>query len=190
MRRLAPVGPLLRRRLCVPLLPPPSPPSPLSSRRPPFVADSDLLAPALADEDGCIAFWAVEDPDKPLSVRTVELTDVNVTDAESVRPSLWLCVSITSSRPPLTPQLPTEKLFDSGALDREPDAPRAPGGSTPRREPVFKLSWASFPDMAAVGALEAAGEVVSAETKAFAAREETVRGFLSGPAGHLTKCQS
>lgn len=30
--------------------------------------------------------WAVEDSDKPLSVRTVEKADVNVTDAESVRP--------------------------------------------------------------------------------------------------------
>lgn len=66
------------------------------------------------------------------------------------------------------------QLFDSGALDRDPDAP--PGqGVSPRREPIFKLSWASFPSAAAVAALEAEGEVVSDETKAFAARDETVR---------------
>lgn len=58
---------------------------------------ADLLNPK--DEDGCIAFWAVEDPDKPLSVRTVETNDVNVTDAESVRRR----AAGFAPRPPLTP---------------------------------------------------------------------------------------
>ncbi|KAF8910138.1 lethal giant larvae like, C-terminal-domain-containing protein [Gymnopilus junonius] len=56
--------------------------------------------------DGSIAFWAVEDDNKPLLVRTLDAVDVN--------------------------------LVDASALDQE--------ASGPLREPIFKLSWSSFPN--------------------------------------------
>lgn len=46
---------------------------------------SSALINATVDDDGCIAIWAVEDSDKPLSVRTITQEDVNITDAEEVR---------------------------------------------------------------------------------------------------------
>jgi syntaxin-binding protein 5 len=135
-----------------------------------------LISAAPTDEDGCIAFWAVEDLDKPLCVRTVETNDVNVTDAESVRRIQSQAACTTDLH--LAPSL---QLFDSGALDRDPDAPPGQSGLRPRREPIFKLSWASFPDAASLAALEATGEVVSDETKAFAIRDETVRSISPEP---------
>lgn len=45
----------------------------------------DGLVFAAGYDDGCIAIWSVDDFDKPLSVRTVDEEDVNVTNAESVR---------------------------------------------------------------------------------------------------------
>ncbi|KAJ7361454.1 WD40 containing snare-dependent exocytosis protein [Mycena albidolilacea] len=39
---------------------------------------------AVGYSDGCIAFWAVEDEDQPLLVRTVDTTNVNVADMEEL----------------------------------------------------------------------------------------------------------
>lgn len=44
----------------------------------------DGLVFAVGYNDGCIAIWAIEDADKPLSVRTLTTEDVNITDAEEV----------------------------------------------------------------------------------------------------------
>jgi syntaxin-binding protein 5 len=51
----------------------------------------DGLVFGVGHEDGCISIWSLEEPDKPLMVRTLTKEDVNITDAES--------------------------LFDAGALD-------------------------------------------------------------------------
>lgn len=80
----------------------------------------DGLVFAVGHEDGCIAIWALEDPDKPLMVRTIEKEDVNVTDAES--------------------------LFDAGALDTQVRGMRLSEQGHATREPIFKLTWVSFPD--------------------------------------------
>jgi hypothetical protein len=73
---------------------------------------------AVGYSDGSIAFWAVEDEDQPLLVRTTDEIDVNFVDGEKLEKSL--------------PQAHTEKA------------------STPpqyvEREPIFKLSWSSFPN--------------------------------------------
>lgn len=121
-------------------------------------------------EDGCLAFWALDDPDRPLLVRTIEREDVNITDAES--------------------------LFDSGALDSQ--ARRVAGEARPgEREPVFKLAWVSFPDEASLKALfaaqgtAAAGEPLTNATVEYADRGESVLVVLGGcvvgapPAIHL-----
>ncbi|KAJ9102613.1 hypothetical protein QFC19_004722 [Naganishia cerealis] len=116
-------------------------------------------------EDGCLTFWSLEDPDKPLLVRTIEREDVNVTDVES--------------------------LFDAGALDaqqqRGPAAAAAAAGGN-EREPVFKLAWTSFPDQAGLKTLLAAqgtsaaagGEPLTNATVEYAERGETVLVVLGG----------
>ena len=125
----------------------------------------DGLVFAVGYDDGCIAVWAVEDSDKPLSVRTVALEDVNVTDAES--------------------------LFESGILApvTEMNLP-GDGNGLPSafagREPIFKLVWAAYPDPPALKALiaaqgtEAAGEPLSTESREYAERGETTLVVLGG----------
>lgn len=141
----------------------------------------DGLVFAVGHDDGCIAIWAVEDSDKPLSVRTVILEDVNVTDAEAVsalfleRTTAAHCWLISSDK----------QLFESGVLDKQ-----EPSGKSMQvpigREPIFKLSWASFPDQATLKAIaaaegtEAAGEPVSAATYEYADRGETILVVLGG----------
>ncbi|KAG8950414.1 hypothetical protein FRC04_007429 [Tulasnella sp. 424] len=72
--------------------------------------------------DGCISFWAVEDDDRPLAVRTLSepfsFIDVNVPDPMA--------------------------LID----DPEDDAanPESPPRRQQQREPIFKLAWSGFPD--------------------------------------------
>lgn len=139
----------------------------------------DGLVFAVGHDDGCIVIWALEDTDKPLMVRTITQEDVNVTDAES--------------------------LFDAGALDdqtRKVDLHAVPvflGGdgheaaatvkakrTAEPREPIYKLSWASFPDQAAITALmaaqgaEGAGEPLSNATLEYANRSETLLIVLGG----------
>ena len=53
----------------------------MTYRRPPVTSMSIHSAGhffAVGYEDGCIAFWAVEDEDQPLQVRTLDDSDVNV----------------------------------------------------------------------------------------------------------------
>lgn len=131
----------------------------------------DGTAFVVGHEDGCLAFWALDDPDKPLLVRTIEREDVNVTDAES--------------------------LFDAGALDSQARRKGEAGERAGEREPIFKVSWVSFPDEASLKALlsaqgqPGAGEPVSGATIEYAERGESVLVVLGGcvvgaaPAIHL-----
>ena len=121
----------------------------------------DGLAFAVGHEDGCISIWAFADPDRPLMVRTISQEDVNVTDAES--------------------------LFDAGVLDnhgRETADPKS--GAVGVREPIFKLTWASFPDMPTIRNMTAAqgqgaqNDPPSAATIEYAERGETLLLVLGG----------
>lgn len=91
-------------------------------------------------------------------VRTLTKEDVNVTDAES--------------------------LFDSGALDSLSNNGKAP--EQPEREPIFKLTWASFPDTTALRTLiaaqgtDAAGEPLQNATVQYAEKGETMLVVLGG----------
>lgn len=121
----------------------------------------DGLVFAVGHEDGCITFWAYDDPDKPLLVRTLEAEDVNVTDAES--------------------------LLDAGALDNQLRKKDAEGNPVHQsREPIFKLAWASFPDAPSLKALiaaqgsDAAGEPLSNATVEYSERGETLLLVLGG----------
>lgn len=69
-----------------------------SFRFPSFRRSDSVFRLLSADNDGCIAIWALEDSDKPLSVRTVELEDVNITDAESVSRSSFNASTFPSLR--------------------------------------------------------------------------------------------
>lgn len=118
----------------------------------------DGLAFAVGHEDGCLSIWAFDDPDRPLMVRTITQEDVNMTDAES--------------------------LYDSGALSRSQmaDVEAKAGG----REPIFKLTWVSFPDGPSIRAMLAAQgpaaqqEPPSAATIEYAERGETLLMVLGG----------
>ncbi len=115
----------------------------------------DGLAFAVGHEDGCISIWAFDDPDRPLMVRTITQEDVNMTDAVS--------------------------LYDSGALSqsRQAAADAQAGG----REPIFKLTWVSFPDGPSIRAMMASqvpGERPSAATIEYAERGETLLMVLGG----------
>ena len=120
---------------------------------------------AVGHSDGCMAFWAHSDADKPLMVRTITHEDVNVTDAD--------------------------ELFSAGALDNQirPKVDPPSGGVSAisaNREPIFKLSWVSFPDAASLKALiaaqgtEAAGDPLSNATVEYAERGETLLLILGG----------
>lgn len=118
---------------------------------------------AAGHEDGCLAFWSLDDPDKPLLVRTIEREDVNVTDVES--------------------------LFDAGALEsgaRQQSGTGTGAGGGNEREPVFKIAWSSFPDQASLKTLlssqgtPGAGEPLTNATIEYAERGETVLVVLGG----------
>lgn len=67
--------------------------------------------------DGSIAFWAVDDEDRPLLVRTLEDIDVNIIDGEKLSEVLG------------------GEEGDSTSLKPAVEPP----------EPIFKLSWSGFP---------------------------------------------
>ncbi|KAF9270713.1 hypothetical protein L218DRAFT_1013731 [Marasmius fiardii PR-910] len=67
---------------------------------------------AVGYTDGCMAFWAVDDEDQPLLVRTLDNLDVNMIDADRL-----------------------DEHLNQGKVV-EPY----------QREPIFKLSWCSFPN--------------------------------------------
>ncbi|ORX37991.1 lethal giant larvae like, C-terminal-domain-containing protein [Kockovaella imperatae] len=124
----------------------------------------DGLLFAVGHSDGCMAFWAYAEPDKPLMVRTITHEDVNVTDAD--------------------------ELFSAGVLDsqiRSKEERQEKGSAvSANREPIFKLAWASFPDQPSLKALiaaqgtEAAGEPLSNATVDYAERGETLLLILGG----------
>lgn len=71
---------------------------------------------AVGHADGTISFWAIEDEDHPLFVRTIDdLDEVNVVDGNKI-----------------------EQYLPSGNV---PDKEKAPPTD---REPIFKLAWSGF----------------------------------------------
>lgn len=74
---------------------------------------------AVGYADGCIAFWAVEDEDKALQVRTVDDVDVNIADGEKL-------AAVLSSHP------------SDGA------STTTSSKSMHLREPIFKICWSGM----------------------------------------------
>lgn len=68
--------------------------------------------------DGSIAFWAVEDDEQPLMVRTLDEVDVHKVDGEK-----------------LEQYLPDDE-----------DGPKPPSKHHEPREPIFKLAWSGYPN--------------------------------------------
>jgi syntaxin-binding protein 5 len=68
--------------------------------------------------DGSIAFWAVEDDEQPLMVRTLDEVDVHKVDGEK-----------------LEQYLPDDE-----------DGPRLPNKHHEPREPIFKIAWSGYPN--------------------------------------------
>ncbi|KAJ4485744.1 WD40 containing snare-dependent exocytosis protein [Lentinula aciculospora] len=68
---------------------------------------------AVGYADGSIAFWAIEDEDQPLLVRTLDDLDVSNIDADQLEAHL---------------------------------APKGETAAASEKEPIFKLSWCSFPN--------------------------------------------
>ncbi|TFY82005.1 hypothetical protein EWM64_g2007 [Hericium alpestre] len=93
----------------------------LSHRRP--AATSFAVHPSghffvVGYTDGCIAFWALEDEDRPLLVRTLDDLDVNVVDGDKLE----------------------EYLPDGSHTQKSDKIPFNP------REPIFKLAWSGYPN--------------------------------------------
>lgn len=127
----------------------------------------DGLVFAVGHVDGCIAFWAFSESDKPLMVRTITHEDVNVADAES--------------------------LLESGALpskdkkvERDQNGNAIVSAVSANREPIYKMVWASFPDQASLKALISAQgtpqarEPLTNATVELAERGETLLLILGG----------
>jgi syntaxin-binding protein 5 len=68
--------------------------------------------------DGSIAFWAVEDGEQPLMVRTLDEVDVHKVDGEKLE----------------------QYLTD------DEDCPKPPSKLHVPREPIFKLAWSGYPN--------------------------------------------
>ncbi|KAF8506641.1 lethal giant larvae like, C-terminal-domain-containing protein [Russula emetica] len=73
---------------------------------------------AVGHVDGSIAFWAVEDDEQPLMVRTLDEVDVHKVDGEK-----------------LEQYLPDDE-----------DGPKPPSKHHEPREPIFKLAWSGYPN--------------------------------------------
>ncbi|KAG0700674.1 WD40 containing snare-dependent exocytosis protein [Suillus ampliporus] len=71
---------------------------------------------AVGYADGCVAFWAVEDEDQPLLVRTATDLDVNVINGEEL-----------------------EKFLQNPSGQEE-------GSSLPERQPMYRVAWCGFPN--------------------------------------------
>ncbi|KAG2155490.1 lethal giant larvae like, C-terminal-domain-containing protein [Suillus clintonianus] len=67
--------------------------------------------------DGCVAFWAVEDEDQPLMVRTATELDVNVINGEEL-----------------------ENFIQNGGPSEEK------GSILPERQPIYRVAWCGFPN--------------------------------------------
>jgi len=68
--------------------------------------------------DGSIAFWAVEDDEQPLMVRTLDEVDVHNVDGEAL-----------------------EKFLPDDEV-----SPKSPSKVHVPREPIFKLAWSGYPN--------------------------------------------
>lgn len=134
----------------------------------------DGLVFAVGHTDGCITFWAFAESDKPLMVRTITHEDVNVTDADALLTAGALDTQVRSKKNEYS-----ERDID-GIPIAETSAMRA------NREPIFKLSWASFPDpvtlktLMATQGTDANSESLSNATMEYAERQETLLVILGG----------
>lgn len=72
---------------------------------------------AVGYADGCVAFWAVEDEDQPLMVRTSTELDVNVINGEEL-----------------------EKFLQNGGPSEEK------GTNSAERQPIYRVAWCGFPN--------------------------------------------
>ncbi|KAG1904773.1 lethal giant larvae like, C-terminal-domain-containing protein [Suillus fuscotomentosus] len=72
---------------------------------------------AVGYADGCVAFWAVEDEDQPLMVRTSTELDVNVINGEEL-----------------------EKFLQNGGSSEEK------GTNLAERQPIYRVAWCGFPN--------------------------------------------
>ncbi|KAG2117950.1 lethal giant larvae like, C-terminal-domain-containing protein [Suillus discolor] len=72
---------------------------------------------AVGYADGCVAFWAVEDEDQPLMVRTSTELDVNVINGDEL-----------------------EKFLQNG------DPSEEKGTNLPERQPIYRVAWCGFPN--------------------------------------------
>ncbi|KAG2156546.1 lethal giant larvae like, C-terminal-domain-containing protein [Suillus bovinus] len=72
---------------------------------------------AVGYADGCVAFWAVEDEDQPLMVRTSTELDVNVINGGEL-----------------------EKFLQSGGH------PEEKGTDLSERQPIYRVAWCGFPN--------------------------------------------
>ena len=69
--------------------------------------------------DGTLAFWAVDDEDRPIMVRTVDKIDINYPEGEQLDAAL-----------------------------SDPRRASGEGFANHQREPIFKLGWSSFTSQA------------------------------------------
>lgn len=72
---------------------------------------------AVGYADGCVAFWAVEDEDQPLMVRTSTDSDVNVINGEEL-----------------------EKFLQNGGPSEEKAT------NLSERQPIYRVAWCGFPN--------------------------------------------
>ncbi|KAG1754961.1 lethal giant larvae like, C-terminal-domain-containing protein [Suillus paluster] len=73
---------------------------------------------AVGYADGCVAFWAMEDEDQPLLVRTATDLDVNVINGEEL-----------------------EKFLQNGGSSNQEK-----GSNFPERQPIYRVAWCGFPN--------------------------------------------
>ncbi|CAK9784876.1 unnamed protein product [Cutaneotrichosporon oleaginosum] len=129
----------------------------------------DGLVFAVGHADGCIAFWAYADADKPFMVRTLTHEDVHVPDAEA----LMEAGAIPGAPPALEA---THEIEGMPVLSA-----RIPPAAGANREPIFKLAWAGFPDQATLKLLAVSSELpLTNATAEYAERGETLLVVLGG----------
>ncbi|BEI88387.1 uncharacterized protein CcaverHIS019_0111050 [Cutaneotrichosporon cavernicola] len=141
-----------------------------SERRPAVTSITwrpDGLVFAVGHADGCIAFWAYADADKPFMVRTLTHEDVHVPDAEA----LMDAGALPSSEPQVSHEIEGMPVLSA----------RVPTAVGANREPIFKLTWAGFPDQAALKLIAVASEVpLTNATAEYSERGETLLVVLGG----------
>lgn len=135
----------------------------------------DGLVFAVGHADGCIAFWAYADADKPFMVRTLTHEDVHVPDAEALMEAGALDSDFRSKA-----ELgeATHEIEGMPVLST-----KIPSAAMANREPIYKLVWAGFPDTAALKLLAVAstdGVPLTNATAEYSERGESLLIVLGG----------